>query len=353
MSRSDVLRALREANGDKAARFRKSYERVRRDLPKISAITANRLDRVMREFRDDIREKLAALTGSPDDPFLARIVPEVGDAISNSLDTLRQGTGDEIRQAMADGFEAGATLAPKALRAVGVPVAFPSVSPALLQTLTASLDNVLDEIVSGLGDRIMAQVRLGAAALEPASATIRRTVDLFKVSEEVRKGLRRRIGPAFQAEAIARTEIGRAWSVAQQITSEELADAIPGLKKRWRVNLGKRRGHREAEAQYAPGGSTGPIPVKARFQVKDFSRTGTTSFLTLGKNVRPPGFRGAGQRVVRVNPYSRTGSVIEDGMLFPRDPAASVGNVVNCTCFVEEVVPDLERAEQQAGGIVS
>ena len=108
-------------------------------------------------------------------------------------------------------------------------------------------------------------------------------------------------------------------------------------------------GHRNAESKYKEGGSIGPIPIKSKFVVVDHSRTGRTDFLTLGGKVQP----GGGKRVVKVGTYTRRGGLITDNMLFPRDPSASAGNVIQCRCVVIDIVPELEESMDKVKGIIS
>ena len=121
-----------------------------------------------------------------------------------------------------------------------------------------------------------------------------------------------------------------------------MSEIVPGLRKRWVTVLGRRRGHRETERRYAVGGEIGPIRVDQRFEVRDFSRTGRSQFFTLNG------------RAVRVDrPAQRRGRIITDRMLFPRDAAGSVGNVVQCTCIVVEFLPEIEEAQRRARGEVA
>ena len=200
--------------------------------------------------------------------------------------------------------------------------------------------------MSRLGERINVQIRQAAVGLQPASGAIRNVERLLRTSEEVRRGLRRRIGFGQQAEAIVRTETMRVFSNAQQAASEQIAQTIPDLRKRWLISpQNTRRGHKEADDRYAPGGETGPIRIDQKFEVTEQSRTGRTEFITVGNG---------GQRVINLRaPIVRRGRVITDRMLFPRDPSADVANVVNCTCTTLDVLEELEDATDRARGIIS
>jgi hypothetical protein len=346
-----VIQALREVNDPRRQAYVRAYQTSRRDFNRTSQAAVRRLNGVLADLRPEIRSRLAAFTGSASDPFLVRMVPGIQDAVRQ---TIAQGTSrmnDELQTALRRGFELGGSTLPSALQAADIPVAFPSVPYEVLSSLSATAQAVLDEAGAELTNRIMRSVRMSATGLTPASGVIRDVDEMLRLSTEAAAGVRRRIGFGYQAEAIARTEIGRVYSNAQQITAEQMSEQVPDLRKSWVTVLAQRRGHLEAEARYATGGEVGPIPVKERFEVHDYSRTGPTTFLTLGGNVRPPNWRG-GQRVIGVPQYTRSGGIVTDHMLFPRDPGASPGNVVNCACTTIEVVPNFEKALAAQRGAV-
>jgi len=298
-------------------------------------------------LRREITGRINSLTTGPRAQFTAVLAARVEADIREALNFVTRNATASVRSTLERAFEAGSRITPTALGAGGVNAAFPTVAPALLTTLAEATEIALTELVSRLDQRIVEQLRLSAIGLEPTSAAVRRIENLLRTSREVEFGRRVRTGFASQAESIVRTEINRMYQSAQAATSSILGDTIPGLRKRWVTTLGKRRGHREAEARYAPGGEVGPIPVNDRFRVTDFSRS--------DRNVA--GFwttRGAGgfQRVYKGKTRARRGSPITDRMLHPLDPTASPGNVLFCTCLTLEVLPGLESAQQQTLGIL-
>lgn len=356
MATAEMTRAratLREQASERTLRFVKTYDTATRQLDRVTALGARRMEGILRELRGEIRSRLALLTGGPDDPFSLRIAPAVQREISEALETFTLNANAELSGRLSDAFGLGERVTAQALTSIGIPVAFPSVPPSILATLTGTTQDVLSEMVGSLGQRIMGQVRLAAVGLEPTSAAISRIDDLLQTSEAVRRGLRRRIGFGFQAEAIVRTELGRVYSVAQQAATEQIAETIPDLKKRWVTRRKDRAGHLSVEKDTAPGGRIGPIPVKQRFRVQDTSRIGTSRFLTLGGRVQPPQGPVPGQRVIRTRrTFRRRGRIITDRMLHPRDPGASAGNVVNCTCVVIDFLPEIEAAVERTRGVL-
>jgi len=342
--------SLKEQSTEKALKFRQNFERARKDAQRLTVVGAKRMDALIKDLNKEVEERLKRFSPvDPSAPFNVRVIPAINAEINNALGQFSTTAKAEVQELMQENFEAGTKVTTEGLRQVGIPMTFPGVDTNILSVLSNNTNGILDEMGNKLQNRINQQMRFSALGLQSSTQAMANVRSLLRTSSEFRGGLRKRIGIAHQAEQIVRTEVGRAYTTAQQFAGEQIAETIPGLKKSWVTSLRKRRGHKDVEDKYKEGGSIGPIPIKDRFAVKDFSRTGTTSFLTLGKRIRPPGFTG-GQRVINVPSYSRSGKVITDRMLYPLDPAGSPGNVVNCTCLTIEVIPDFEEAQMRIGG---
>jgi len=335
-------------------KFSQSFADSRKQLFKLSDAAVLNVINLMKDFRVDTLDRLRADRPSdPRDPFDVRILGDLQSTVNDSLESLKTKSAQEFDEKLGSSFELGQGVTARALFAANIPTLFPQIAPTVLNTLSRNAVNIYSEMFDDLGTAITTQINRSIAGLQSSGQAMAKINRLLRTSPEVRAGLRRRVKFAFQAEEITRTEIGRAFSNAQQAASEQLSDSIPGLKKRWLpVGDGRvRRGHAEAGQIYGPGGSIGPIPIKSRFKIIDYSRTGTSNFLTLGGSASPKGFTG-GQRVIPVNRFVRRGVLITDQMLFPRDPIASPGNVIQCRCVVVDVVPDLEKTLDKSLGII-
>jgi len=345
--------SLQEQSSEKSEKFVRSFERSRRELQKISNDGVKNIISFLKEVREEMDERLKS--DSPDDPgapFEVRVIPAVEASLSLIIDDLKERVSKAIIDRMEDAFGFGAGVTFRAAKILGLPVALPQVAPAVAMTLARDAVTVFESLFDTIPDKITKELNLSGLGLQSSSQTRRKINRILRTSPEFIRGKRRRIGLSFQAEEITRTEIGRIYSNAQQAASEQLARSIPGLRKRWVTvrDARVRQGHRDTETLYATGGDVGPIPIKQKFKVNDFSRVGRSNFITFGGKVRPQDFQGL--RVARVKGFQRRGRVITDHMLFPRDPAASPGNVVQCRCTVIDVIPELERAMDKTLGII-
>jgi len=337
---------LKEVDNSQKVAFAKSFERARGDLSKITDGSVRNMNSLIREMRGEIRTRMRDfLPNDPKAPFDVRILPQLQREIDNAIQTFQIRSGQKMGESLGDVFDLGGTVTANALRAASIPVTFPSPTSDILSSASALTGNVITEAGNRLGNRVAERLRLSSVGLVAGSKAITEIANIIAGSEEVARGLRRRTGFEFQAEAIVRTEIGAVYSNAQQSSSEQIVESIPDLRKRWVTSLGRRSGHRDAEARYSEDGEIGPILIKDSFRVTDFSRTGTSTFATFRT-------RTGAQRVVKTKSFQRRGRPITDSMLFPRDPSASAGNRINCSCIILDVLPDSEEVTDRVLGIV-
>lgn len=331
----DETEALRRR---RAREFVSTYRRAARDVTRLSEEGARALVGRINEARRDISDRLRDLrVAGPSVPFELRLAAQIEAEVQTALAALIQGGSDDIAAILAQSFAGGAAVIPEALAASGLGVsAGAGISPSLLTTLQAANVDLLTEVFDGLASKIGRTVRSSIIGLDASSATIGKVAELLRTSREVRVGLRRRIGIGFQAEAITRVEVGRAFSAAQHAASVNAGEVIPGLRKRWISRARIRGTHVAVEAETREN----PIPVTQRFRVRDLSRTGASQFFTGRTNA-------GAQFVFRKESFPRRGIPRVDRMLFPRDPAAGPGNVINCSCMVIEIPPGLEDSIEE------
>ncbi len=330
-----------EASTEDINRFLNVYLSSRRSVEGLIEDSITQLLAAMNALATEVRERMLSLIINPDDPInlaaLSSVRARLRSITNEFLQSALLFSASEMEQAAAF----GSSVTANAFAELGISTLRPLFSDLSLQTALLSRQRIFTAMTRALEERIMSQVQASVLGVIPGSGAIRNIENILRFSDAGK-----RIGFGFQAEAIARTEIGGLYSEAQQAASEQISDTMPGLRKKWITTLGSRRGHTAVEAATAPGGSTGPIPIKSRFSVQDFSRTGFTDFVTFGTR--------RGKRVVKLPaPFARRGTVITDRMLHPRDPSASAGNRINCTCIVIEVLPDVDEQINRSKGILS
>ena len=330
-----------EASTEDINSFLNVYLSSRRSLESLIEDSIVQMLAAMNQLAAEVRARVLALIANPDDAInftaLSSIRAQLRSVSNEFLSNVLLLSVSEME--LAAGF--GSSVTANAFAQLGISTLRPLFNDGTLRTALLSRQNIFRAMTRALEERIISQVQSSVLGVIPTSTAIRNIDRILTFSEQGK-----RIGFGFQAEAIARTEIGGLFSEAQQAASEQIAETIPGLRKKWITTLGSRKGHNAVQAATAPGGSTGPIPIRDRFIVQDFSRTGFSEFATFRTK--------RGKRVVKLpTSFARRGSVITDRMLHPRDPSASAGNRVNCTCVVIEVLPDVDQQIERSKGIIS
>lgn len=336
-----VANRLSEASTEDINKFLNVYLSSHRSITKLAEDGIAKLLVSMEVLAEEVKARFLELIVNPENPVSFAAMASFRAELRTITDSFLQNALLLSVIEMQQVAEFGASVTANAFAELGISTMRPLFSEVSLQRALLDRQRIFKSMVRSLEGRIMGQIQAAVLGVLPASGVIRSIEQMLRFSDAGR-----RIGFGLQAEAIVRTEVGSLYSEMQQSASEQIAETIPGLRKKWITTLGSRRGHRAVEAATEPGGTIGPIAIRDRFTVRDFSRTGTTNFVTFGTK--------KGKRVVRVSaPFVRQGTVITDKMLHPRDPSASAGNRINCTCIVIEVLPDVDQQIERSRGIIS
>ena len=261
---------------DRERRLKGERSRRQRALPRIQRDTAAEVTRLLKRAEHDIR---ATLAGTPSD-YHAFILPQLQASIHQALGQL----GADARAAA----EAGATRAWRAgidlvdapldaalgLDVPGFRVAtlLPAVDTRQLMAMRPFLTGKMRGVSTALADRINTELGLAMIGTRNTGETTARIAGLLKTGGRTR------------ALTIVRTELGRAYSIATQERMSQAAGILPGMRKQWRKS-GKLH---SCPAHDAADGQTREVD-------KPFVVGGTQ-------------------------------------LMFPRDPAASASETINCGC---------------------
>ncbi|MEM7047833.1 MAG: phage minor head protein [Pseudomonadota bacterium] len=219
---------------------------------------------------EEIKRKMQAAPSE----WQAHHLSQIRDEVERILDGAGRTGGASIAAGMSEASRIGVAITDQQLLAGGFNIAarFPRLDLAQLEGLQSTMTKYMHGLTSNiiqLVDEEIQKVAVGIAAPSDAITAIDGMVD----------GGRRR------AKTVVRTELGRANSVATQARQEQAAAELPGLQKEW-ISSGKR-----------------------------FSR--------LTHDV-------ADGQVVSVDQPFHIGA---DLLMFPRDPAGSPEETINCGCI--------------------
>jgi hypothetical protein len=259
---------------------------------KTTQTELKRQSNLLKGSRDAVTQDLATL--KPTD-FRMSFLPQLRAGIQGRLNQVMPQIKGSIQNAQQTMFEQTIQQTDVLVTSAGIDVSLlPSMADPELLAATQTLSGELIITVP----QTLLQKTGNAIALG-----IMQQKSVNQIIDDVRGVYNQTI---YNAERIARTEIMRTQSLAQNRRFEQIAEFQPGLLKTWRWSHlpDGRSGHADAEIFYGAN----PIPFKDPFMVAP--KSGGT----------------------------------KEALQFPRDPAGSAANVIQCACIHLLLPPDTELA---------
>lgn len=264
-----------------------SMNRVIKRFETMEDATVKQMVAFLEQYRRDI---IGYMSSVPDDSYFASFaLGEIKANIENQTETLRQQLvtmqNGALQTAVADGIDM-----------VVDPLMAASIEGAFFRSNVAQINVLMDysaDLIKGLAGDVIKAIsseigRVGLGALTPYQA-MQKVTDILGI-----QGGRKIVGGiAARAETIVRTETNRAFSVATQSQMETSLQEFPELQKAWM--------------------STG-------------------DFRTRNAHLSAHG------QIVGVNDKFSVGG---EELAFPRDPAGSAKNTINCRCRHYTVHPEI------------
>ena len=271
---------------------------------------------IIRDRIDDLPNEVVQNVLVELDRLRRRTLAEMADATPETFDEYRlkqlEGT---LRQAMAnfvqhyqtiltpaqqEAYGLGAELVARPLQASGLIVHTPQLSRRQIEAMQGFQARLITNVGDATIGEITQEIRIGLLRGEGVPTIMRRVAG--RITDP---------GPfgslALRAEAITRTELGRIQAMATQASLEKTQAMVPDLMKEWKHSRNKgpdaRDGHIEADGQ--------------RVNIMD------------AFSIRPNADY----------PFEK--------IMFPRDPAASPRNSVNCGCVVVPYRAKWEEFERE------
>lgn len=241
---------------------------------------------LMRGTRDDISRLLTetleaiktVLAGQPTD-FERWSLTQLSAEIRQQLAVFGQQAGGAISTAAGKAWQLGEDLVDKPLDTAGVRISalLPRLDTGQLTGMRTFMVDRIRDVATEAANKITTELGLVVIGAKSPSEAIGAVTQILGESSRTR------------ATGIIRTELGRAFSYATQKRMEDAAGRVPGLKKQWRRSgkLHPRLHHDLADGQVRE--------IDQPFVLKPFGR-----------------------------------APVE--LMYPRDPKAPVGEVVNCGC---------------------
>jgi len=145
--------------------------------------------------------------------------------VNEKIDEFTGRMGKSVTDGQVQSFNAGSQLVPEVLKGVGIDIAFGKLSDELIVTAKKLSVDYIKDMSKAMKDDIAREIR-GAILKGENSFDAARKIDKII-------GTSKTTGYLNRSDVIARTEIGRAYSIARQAKDEQVAEKVPKLKKQW------------------------------------------------------------------------------------------------------------------------
>lgn len=271
--------------------FMRRVRELIKDATALSDDSVRDALRLLERARQDVATELSR---RPPSSFGAQHLRDLRAAMDREVAEMVREYQRTLPDLLERAHELGIDMAQEPLAAAGRRLVgfVPRTTLAILKEYSADLVQNLGAEALRKINAVLAQAALGTVSAHDAIQRIAGELpgrSVFKTLEG-------------RAEAIFRTEVGRAVSAAHQARMNQLAEELPGIRKEW-VTAGDARvrpAHYEAAGQI--------VGAKARFSVGGYSAA------------------------------------------FPRDPALPASQSVNCRCWS---VPHLDDETLASGGLAA
>lgn len=270
--------------------FRKERTRIIKGKLTIQRNTFAEIERLLKLAATQINTTLA---GTPTD-YQAWNLPQLQNAIATAMDDIARLTQQTISSGANEAWQQGIDLIDKPVAAGGLEIAavLPAIDTRQLIAMRSFMTDKMKDISMTIANKVNSELGLVAIGAKGQHDAITDIATILKSGRS-------------RAITVVRTELGGAFSVATQARMTQASEYLPGLKKQWR--------------------RSGKIHSRIHHDAAD------------------------GQIVDQDKPFSlfaKTGTV---QLMFPRDPAAPVGERVNCGC---ESLPYMDDWEVKNPGRV-
>jgi hypothetical protein len=267
--------------------FQKKVAALIAQAERLGDAEVKKVIRLLAETRTEVAARVATTD------WQAYYLPQLKAAVERALQEFGRRYGTELRDAQGEFWQAGVDMVDLPLRTVGIAVALPAIDTTALAIMQGYGADLVGGIARDAALRINTELTMG----------IMGTKSPYEVMQAVGRNLK---DPsvfksiAARAETITRTECGRVLEAASQARLAEAAKVVPGLMKQWRH-----------------GGSRLP-------RITHLAAEG------------------------QVRPVDQPFAVGGERLMYPRDPAGSAKNTVNCSCYTVPYHESWDEAAAQA-----
>lgn len=237
------------------------------------------------------RKKIAATIAETD--WQLYYLPQMKAAVEDAMAEFAAKYGRDLKTEQNNFWEFGQEMVDAPLKTVGVFAVLPSIDTTVLIAMQNYSAALVESLGADAAGKIYNEIAMGLMG-QKSPYEVMKAVGTNIKNKSVFNSL------AARAETITRQECGRILEAASQARMEEASKLVPGLQKQWMHGTSRvpRLSH-----------------LAAAGQVRDVDKP----------------FDVGGER-----------------LMYPRDPAGSPGNTINCSCYTVPYMAGWSEKEQKA-----
>jgi hypothetical protein len=241
--------------GERAKRI---LDKADRDGIRLEEATARKMVKELKDYRSRLAERVASAGG-----FQARRLADLQAAVDRLTDRLEEELAKDLVGGLKAGWRIGTTAGTSAGSALGVSIGGFGLTADLVSSMQALAAERILDMSDDLRSRVNNSIMRGVLGEKSPFEVVAMIRDDIGGPDDKGQAL-------WRAERIARTEVGRVQSAAQQGRFATIDRRAPGTMGKVWINSKDARvrdSHREAGRRYRVGGDPGPIPVGESFIV--------------------------------------------------------------------------------------
>ena len=286
---TNLLTRLEAAVGPRERAFRRKVNELIRQANRLEKAEIKKVIRLLADARKDVAAQVASTE------WQAYHLPQLKAGIERALQSFGDQYGVELREMQREFWQQGADMVDLPLREVGINVAIPEIDTTALSILQGYSSDLVTGLTQDGVKKINAEIVRGLLG-QKSSHEVMQAVGRNLKDKSIFKSI------AHRADTIVRTEAGRVFEAAGQARKEAAVKVVPGLQKQW--------------------------------------------------------YYGHSPRMPRIDHMAVDGQIREvdepfdvggEKLMYPKDPAGSAANTINCGCTSLPYHPDWDEViERQA-----
>jgi hypothetical protein len=293
------------------ARFAAQLNKISARYGRLEDTTAAEIQRAVRDFQQQITANIGT-AGSGE----AMRLRELDQNLQRYVDDFQRRAMIAIRNSKTGALDFGAASVTAPLRAAGIEGVFNAPSLSQLNTAVDYTADLIRQIGDSMRDQISAQLRAAIVGVKSPVEVMQRITYILGTENQAGRYVTRpdvARGISARAEAVARTELQRAFNLSSYAQQQRVAETVPGLMKSWMATADRRtrESHIRAHLEY----HAHPIPVNQPFVLKDTRGT--------------------------------------DELMYPGDPTADPRFTINCRCRPITVHPAIGVTKSSLDGRIA